>query len=52
MDLDALGKEIAAALPGAVRGHTVARGELTLDARSRRNRPRSQIFAGQSCLPV
>lgn len=31
MDLDAFGQEIAAALPGAVRGHTVARGELTLD---------------------
>lgn len=31
MDLDSLGKTITAALPGAVRGHDIARGELTLD---------------------
>jgi NADH-quinone oxidoreductase subunit C len=32
MDLDALGKEFAAQMPGAVTGYTVTRGELTLTA--------------------
>jgi len=31
MDLAEFGKQIAAALPGAVRSHAVVRGELTLD---------------------
>jgi NADH-quinone oxidoreductase subunit C len=31
-ELDLLGQTIAAALPGAVRGHTLAKGELTLVA--------------------
>jgi NADH-quinone oxidoreductase subunit C len=34
MDLEAFGKELAAALPGAVVGQTFDRGELTLDVRS------------------
>ncbi len=31
MDLDSFGNEIAAALPGAVRGYSVSHGELTID---------------------
>jgi NADH-quinone oxidoreductase subunit C len=31
MSLDALGQEVTAALPDAVRGHNISRGELTVD---------------------
>jgi len=34
MDLEAFGKELAAALPGAVVGQTFDRGELTLDVKA------------------
>ena len=52
MDLDALGKEFAAALPGAVTGIESTRGELTLTPLPARSCRVLEILAGKSCLRV
>ena len=50
--LNALGETIVAALPGAVTGHSVAYGELTITAQGRRHRQGRDLPARRSALPV